>query len=99
MAGLYIYQEKLTPELAARLSEICPFGALKADGARLSVEAGCRMCRLCVKKSGGVIIEQKDEGSRSWPIIPTEGCIRSLWSFWARPGSWRRSPGTRYTRC
>ena len=61
MAGLYIYQEKLTPELAARLSDICPFGALKADGARLSVEAGCRMCRLCVKKSGGVIIEQKDE--------------------------------------
>ncbi len=61
MAGLHIYQEKLTPELAARLAAVCPFGALKADGAGLSVEAGCRMCRLCVKKSGGVIVEQKDE--------------------------------------
>ena len=48
----------LHPEKAADLSALpalCPFGAieLSPDGT-LSINAGCRMCRQCVRKGGGV---------------------------------------------
>lgn len=55
MAGLTIHAEKLTPELAQQLVTLCPFGALEYSGGALAVGAGCKMCRLCVKKSGGAV--------------------------------------------
>lgn len=55
MAGLIIHPEKLTPALAAQLAALCPFGALEQTDGALTVGAGCKMCRLCVKKSGGAI--------------------------------------------
>lgn len=64
MVGLMVHSELLTPELAAELSAVCPFGALRADGASLTVEAGCRMCRLCVRKSSGVITEEKEQSHK-----------------------------------
>ena len=59
MAGLTIHSEKLTPALAKELSALCPFGALEETAEGLAVGAGCKMCRLCVKKSSGVITEEE----------------------------------------
>lgn len=61
MAGLVIHPEKLTPELAAELEAICPFGALKVSGQGLEVGESCRMCRLCIKKGRGAVAEVSDE--------------------------------------
>lgn len=34
--------------------KLCPFGAIEYENDLLSISAGCRMCRLCCKKSNGV---------------------------------------------
>ena len=48
--GLKIHAERITPEIAARLMELCPFHGFLYEGGALSVTAGCRGCKLCVKK-------------------------------------------------
>ena len=48
---------EIHPELAAdkeALLALCPFGAIELDGGKLSINAACRMCRICIKKGGGV---------------------------------------------
>lgn len=48
--GLNIHQEKINAESAKALQSLCPFGALEYDRGKLSVNAACKGCRLCVKK-------------------------------------------------
>ena len=52
MSHICIHQEKVTDPAA--LMALCPFGAIEqgADG-KLAIGAGCRMCRLCIRKGGG----------------------------------------------
>jgi len=48
---------EIHPELAAdkdALLKLCPFGAIELDGGTLAINAACRMCRICIKKGGGV---------------------------------------------
>lgn len=49
MAEIRIHQEKVTD--AAGLVELCPFGAIEDNGGKIAISAGCRMCRLCVRKA------------------------------------------------
>ena len=52
MASIEIHQEKARdPE---SLIALCPFGAIEYADGRLSINAGCRMCRICVRKGEGV---------------------------------------------
>ena len=48
MAKLIIHQEKVTDN--QELVKICPFGAMEEKDGKLSINAACKMCRLCVKK-------------------------------------------------
>jgi len=50
MKRLLIHDEKITD--ASSFMSLCPFGALEADGGKIRVSAGCRMCGLCVKNCG-----------------------------------------------
>ena len=59
--GLVIHQEKITDEIAGRLQEICPFGALEYEGGILSVNAACKSCKLCVKNWPDGTITWEDE--------------------------------------
>ena len=52
MSYIKINQEKATDKAA--LQALCPFGAIEDKDGKLEISAGCRMCRLCVKKGGGV---------------------------------------------
>ncbi len=52
MSYIKINQEKAADPEA--LAGICPFGAIEVKDGRLEIHAGCRMCRMCVKKGGGV---------------------------------------------
>ena len=52
MPHIVIHQEKAAD--LAKLAAICPFGAIEIVGGKLEITAGCRMCRLCIKRGNGV---------------------------------------------
>ena len=52
MASIKINQSKVTdPE---SLIALCPFGAIESKNGKIEINAGCRMCRMCIRKGGGV---------------------------------------------
>jgi len=55
MKKLLIHQEKIADKEA--FLKICPFCALELVNGEVIVNAGCRMCGLCVKKSSNCEIE------------------------------------------
>ena len=64
MIFLKIDQSRVTPEAADALMKCCPFSAITYEDGKLDIGAGCRMCKLCVKKGPqGVvtIVETHDE--------------------------------------
>ena len=52
MSYIRINQEKATD--CEALVKLCPFGAIEQKSGKLEINAGCRMCRMCIKKGGGV---------------------------------------------
>lgn len=60
--GLIINHDKITEEVAGQLVKICPFNALSYESGRLSVNAACKSCKLCVKKGpSGAVVWQDEE--------------------------------------
>jgi electron transfer flavoprotein alpha subunit len=52
MAFIRIHQDRITDREAAKA--LCPFGAITEDASgALEIGAGCRMCRICIRKGGG----------------------------------------------
>lgn len=52
MSHILIHQDRIADKAAAKA--LCPFGAIEEEaGGRLAIGAGCRMCRMCVRKGGG----------------------------------------------
>ena len=51
MAYIKINQDKAADKEA--LVKLCPFGAIELKDGKLEINAGCRMCRMCIKKGGG----------------------------------------------
>lgn len=50
MSKIIINQTLVTAEVAKQMTKICPFNALEYNGKELSINAACKMCKLCVKK-------------------------------------------------
>ena len=61
--AIIIHQEHISPEIAAKLQEICPFGALDYENGRLSLNAACKSCKLCVKKGPAGAMEWQEEAA------------------------------------
>jgi len=59
--GLIINQEKINTEVAEQLIKICPFNALSYEDGKMSVNAACKSCKLCVKKGPAGAITWEDE--------------------------------------
>ena len=57
MAELRIHQEQLDEDGIRQLIDICPFGAISCRDGKVEIDSGCRMCRLCVKKGPGGVVE------------------------------------------
>ena len=51
MSYIKINDEKAADKSA--LVALCPFGAIEQKDGRLAINAGCRMCRMCIRKGGG----------------------------------------------
>ncbi|MCT4584922.1 MAG: FAD-binding protein [Peptostreptococcaceae bacterium] len=48
MAKIIINQEKIND--IKSVIKLCPFGAIEANANEVEINAGCKMCKLCVKK-------------------------------------------------
>ena len=59
MGTLIINHNLVNEEKAKSLVSVCPFGAISYDG-KLDISSGCKMCKMCVKKSDGIITYQED---------------------------------------
>lgn len=64
MGKLKIDQEKVNPKVAEELIKICPFNGFDYDGKVLGFTAGCKVCKLCVRRGPqGVVTFEEDESS------------------------------------
>jgi len=65
MGKLLIHQELVDDEAAEKLIKICPFNSIEYKDGNLDINAGCKMCRLCVKKGPkGVIVFIEEQTSK-----------------------------------
>lgn len=60
MGKLVIKHDLVTPEKAQTLMELCPFGAITYEDGKLDIGSGCKMCKMCVRKGGGLVEFQED---------------------------------------
>ena len=60
MGHLIIHQSAVTSENAATLEKLCPFGAIRYENGTLDISSACKMCKLCTRKSGGVITYEEE---------------------------------------
>ncbi|MBQ2946102.1 MAG: electron transfer flavoprotein subunit alpha/FixB family protein [Clostridia bacterium] len=73
MGNLVINQKALTPEKAANIVKLCPFSAISYNGSELSISAACKMCKICVRKSEGIVEYIDDSHAR-------KSVDKSLWN-------------------
>lgn len=70
MKRLICHQEKVNDSNRDRLISVCPFNAIEDNNGLIEINAGCKMCMLCVKKGpSGVmeLIEEEEESDKnSW---------------------------------
>ena len=61
MGYIKIDQSKLTKESALKLKELCPFNAFDYEDAYLSINAACKVCKICIKNGPKGICEFIEE--------------------------------------
>lgn len=61
MPKLIIHHEQVNEHSAQLLVELCPFNAIEYTGGVLSITAGCKMCRLCIKNGPSGIMEYLED--------------------------------------
>ena len=60
MGKLLINRNLVTPEKAEALMQLCPFGAISYENGRLDISSGCKMCKMCVRKGGGLVTFEEE---------------------------------------
>jgi len=50
MSKIHVNQQLVTSEVTDQLIKLCPFNAFEVVNGELIINAGCKMCKLCVKK-------------------------------------------------
>ena len=58
MGKLIVHQDKITSaEIMEAVIAVCPFNALENKDGKLDINAGCKLCKLCVKKGPAGVME------------------------------------------
>ena len=57
MSKLICHQEKVNESNVKELLKVCPFGAIEYLDGKIEVNAGCKMCKLCIKKGPTGVME------------------------------------------
>ncbi len=55
MGKLVINYNLVTQQKAEALVGVCPFGAISYENGKLEISSACKMCKMCTKKSDGII--------------------------------------------
>lgn len=55
MSSLIVNEKLVNSQNAKQLIDLCPFGAISYENGKLQISSACKMCKLCVKKSDGII--------------------------------------------
>ena len=55
MGKLTVNKQLLTDESGVAAVKLCPFNAISYENGKLDISSGCKMCKMCVKKSKGLI--------------------------------------------
>lgn len=55
MGKLVINQSLVSPLVAEAIIQMCPFGAISYQNGQLDISSACKLCKMCVRKGGGVI--------------------------------------------
>ncbi len=71
MGKLVVKNELINKEKAEDLVKICPFNAISYENGKLEISSACKMCKLCVKKGGGLVEYVEEE---------TKTVDKSLWN-------------------
>lgn len=61
MGKLLVHEDKLNKEVIEELVKACPFNALLENKGKIEITAGCKMCKLCVKKGPAGVMEFVEE--------------------------------------
>lgn len=62
MGRIIVNKSKVAPEIGNAAVKICPFNAIEYNDGILSINAGCKMCKLCVRKGpAGVFSVEEDK--------------------------------------
>lgn len=65
MRKLIVHQNAVTPENAAELQKLCPFGAIDYKDGKLDINAACKTCGICVRKGPAGVMELIEEAERA----------------------------------
>lgn len=60
MGKLNINHNLVTEAAAKALTEVCPFGAITYQDGKLDISSACKMCKICTKKSDGIITYEEE---------------------------------------
>ena len=60
MGKLVIQHQLINEENAKTLVDICPFGAISYENGKLDISSGCKMCKMCVRKGGGLVTYEEE---------------------------------------
>lgn len=61
MGKLVINHKLVTEDNIGDIINVCPFGAITYSNGTLDISSACKMCKICTKKSFGIITYQEDE--------------------------------------
>ena len=64
MGNLKINNNMVNEENAERIVSLCPFNAISYQDGKLDISSACKMCKLCVKKSDGIITYEEEVKSQ-----------------------------------
>ncbi|MDD3966055.1 MAG: electron transfer flavoprotein subunit alpha [Candidatus Neomarinimicrobiota bacterium] len=61
MSKIIVHQNAVKGKSHDALIKVCPFNAIESDGKEISINSGCRMCKICVKRYPDVFefVEEK----------------------------------------
>ena len=60
MGKLIIHHDRITPDIAENLIQLCPFGAISYENGKLDISSGCKLCKMCVRKGQGTVEFQEE---------------------------------------
>ncbi|ODA40519.1 electron transfer flavoprotein subunit alpha/FixB family protein [Desulfosporosinus sp. BG] len=61
MSKLICHQDKINESNIQELIDVCPFDAIENNNGIIEINAGCKMCKICVKKGPKGIMEFVEE--------------------------------------